>query len=100
MNDQWPTKTLAKACGWICLIAIVNFLAFLSLYFLLGGDAIHGGAADGHYFVADHGHSTEVSYGTWLYSCVHAYSVLITIPLAILAGGLGMRFRKIQNPVD
>lgn len=98
MSDPSRSKTLYKICGWICLLPVVNFLAFMVIYFLIGGDAIHGGVAEGHYYVADHGHSIEVSYGIWLYSLVHAYSVLISIPLAIAAATFAIRIRKNLNP--
>jgi hypothetical protein len=93
-KSEMSNKACLKICGWICLIGVVNFATFLVLYFLLGGDAVHGGSTGEHYYLADHGQSTEVSYGTWLYSLIHAYSVLITIPLAIAAGIVGSRIRN------
>jgi hypothetical protein len=51
----------------------------------LGGDALNGYAANGHYFVVSHGVYRKVSKESWDWSRVHAVSVLVTHPLAIAA---------------
>jgi hypothetical protein len=48
----------------------------------LGGDAINGIATSGHYFLADHGHLTEVSRTVFTNSQWHAHSVFVTFPIA------------------
>jgi hypothetical protein len=47
---------------------MANFTAFFigALYF--GGDAVSGRAVDGHYFLSNHGHLTEVSRAIFNYS--------------------------------
>jgi hypothetical protein len=73
---------------WLALFALgfVNFLVFFAVAVSIGGDAANGFRSDGHYFLANHGKLTEVSESVWLYSRAHAYSVMITHPLAIFAG--------------
>src|SRR5205807_853436 len=70
----------------IGVLAVVNFLSFFASSFYLGGDAINGHQAAGHYFLADHGHMTEVSRTVFEYSRWHALSLLVTHPLAMLTG--------------
>jgi hypothetical protein len=45
-----------------------NFAVFIVGTFILGGDAWNGHATNGHYFVADHGHLTEVTKAEFVYS--------------------------------
>jgi hypothetical protein len=82
-----PDGPLARAAGIGILISIANFFVFVLLAQLLGGDALNGHAADGRYYLADHGFLTEVGRTTWLYSRAHAFVVLVggivTVLLAI-----------------
>ena len=75
---------------WLCvaafLVGIANFFWFFLESISIGGDALNGYVRDGHYFVASHGSSTEVSAATWNWSRAHALSVFVTHPLAIGAG--------------
>jgi hypothetical protein len=64
------------------------------LALVLGGDGIAGGTSGGHYYLSEHGHRTEVSHGTWIYSRLHAFSAMISAPAAILAGIIGERLKK------
>jgi hypothetical protein len=72
--------------GWIFPIALINFIVFFVVAMSLGGDACNGTQIDGHYYVANHGHLTEVSLGVYVYSLCHATSVVFT-HLAALATG-------------
>ena len=65
---------------------LVNFLAFLGVAKKIGGDAINGKIEHGHYYLASHGHLTEVSAHLFAYSRVHATSLLVTFPMALVAG--------------
>ena len=76
-------KWLAYTVG---AIAVINFAAFVVIADLLGGDALNGYAAHGHYFLAYHRKLTEVSRATFEYSVVHALSVFVTHGLAIFVG--------------
>ena len=72
---------------WFALLALgfLNFLVFFVVAVSIGGDAVNGFRSDGHFFLSSHGKLTEVSESVWLYSRAHAYSLMITHPLAILA---------------
>ena len=63
-------------------IAILNFGAFIIMTLVLGGDAINGTAANGHYYLMSHGKYTEVGRGLFEYSIVHALSQIVTMPVA------------------
>ena len=65
---------------------IINFLVFVGVAKKLGGDAINGKIEGGRYFLASHGHFTEVSANVFAYSRVHATSLVVTVPMGLLAG--------------
>ena len=65
-------------------LAVLNFLTFMSIASYLGGDALGGKVEDGHYFVTSHGHYTEVSHAVYMYSKVHAVSIIVTHALAFI----------------
>ena len=79
-------KLLQGVCVGLCVLGIVNFMVFWVVSVCLGGDALNGGSADGHYFL-DRNHRTEVSSGVWHYSLIHAKSQKVTILLAIVSSG-------------
>lgn len=74
-------------------IAVVNFLTYIIIASLIGGDALNGKAMDNHYFLSSHGHLTEVSADLYTYSLWHTRSLFVTHPLAMLAGLLWLRKR-------
>jgi hypothetical protein len=57
-------------------LAAINFFAFVFASVYLGGDALNGHIAAGHYFLCMHGHCTEVSSSIWHYSYWHAASAI------------------------
>ena len=77
----------APVAVWRAIIwlGVLNGLSCLVVYQFIGGDAVNGCRADGHYFLNDHGRLTETSRAVWIYSCVHIYSNFITSPLIGLA---------------
>ncbi|HEY4943729.1 MAG TPA: hypothetical protein VII56_20040 [Rhizomicrobium sp.] len=70
------------------VLGLANFFAFMVGTLVLGGDAVNGHAANGHYFLDDKGHLTEVSRAVFLYSKWHVYSLFVTHPIAALCTGL------------
>ena len=78
--------TLHRIANIAMLVAVVNFVAFAIGATYLGGDAVNGHAANGHYFLSNKGQVTEVSQTVFMYSKWHVFSVFITHPLAILLG--------------
>ncbi|MBK9927097.1 MAG: hypothetical protein IPP66_17650 [Anaerolineales bacterium] len=84
-------QKLHEICRIVFKVAIINFVVFVVVALMLGGDAINGDAINGsgiagHYFVAMNGRSTEVSYPVYIYSKTHVISMFITHPLAMIAG--------------
>jgi hypothetical protein len=88
-------KWLAYTVG---TIALVNFVAFVLIADLIGGDALNGHAAHGHYFLAYHRQLTEVSRATYLYSVFHTLSVFVTHGLAIFVGWKWTQQKKASQP--
>ena len=78
-------RTLHRVCVILIAIGMVNFVLFVGISLLIGGDALNGKEAGGHYYLDSHGRLTEVSRPVFLYSKVHAISSAIGIPLAMLA---------------
>jgi hypothetical protein len=74
-------RRAAKVAAVVC---VVNFAAYVLIAALLGGDAINGRVAEGHYYLAMHGHSTEVSRGVFEYSRWHTYLLWTTFAIAIV----------------
>lgn len=74
--------------GWLRLVwilAILNFVSFAVVAFVSGGDGLSGKEEAGRYFVASHGHYTEVSQRFYYYSWVHAVSAMALIFFVIFA---------------
>jgi hypothetical protein len=65
-------------------IGFVNFFWFIAESTALGGDAVNGYQLDGRYYVGSHGSYTEVARSIWEWSRLHAISVWLTHPLALL----------------
>jgi len=82
---------------FIVIVGAANFFAFWVIAVAIGGDAINGHEAGGHYFLAAHGGVTEVSRELFTYSLWHARSVFVTQPLAMLSAYLLSRDRKRGN---
>ena len=57
----------------------LNFLAFMVVAMLIGGDGCNGHAEAGRYFLSDHGKLTETTHAVYLYSCIHAVITAIGI---------------------
>jgi hypothetical protein len=76
-------KTFHRVCEVIIWIALINFLLFGFISLIIGSSAE---AESGHYYLFNHGKLTEVNYFVFIYSRIHGYSLLITHPLAMLAG--------------
>jgi hypothetical protein len=76
-------------------VTIINFMVFIAVASRIGGDAVNGKEENGHYFLANHGHLTEVTAGVFTYSLWHVRSLFLTFPLGMLAMALlAMRVMK------
>jgi hypothetical protein len=67
--------------------ALYSFAVVFGDSMRLGGDALNGYEANGHYYVSSHGKTTEVSREDWQASEQHATRVFVTHPLGLVAGG-------------
>ena len=72
-------------------LGLLNFVSFLAVDFLIGGDAPNGKIENGHYYLNNHGTYTEVSHTVFVYSAVHAYSAISGLLLAAVAGRIWKR---------
>ena len=68
------------------LDCMMNFAVFFIIAVYLGGDALSGEVAGGHYYLGNHCVLTEVNKYQYIYSMVHVISVFITHPIAIFWG--------------
>lgn len=83
--------------GWligIIALGVVNFTVYFIVAVIIGGDAVSGYVADGHYYLASHGHYTAVTREIFTYSRWHVCSLFITHPAAILAATQLNRMRR------
>jgi hypothetical protein len=74
---------------WFRVLGIataINFVIFVAVTFYLGGDALNGYSADGHYYLSQKGKLTEVTEAVFTYSKWHAISLLVTFPIVIIGG--------------
>ena len=78
---------MTRVPGAVAAVAIVNFIAFVIIAILIGGDTVNGKIESGHYFLASHGGLTEVSARVFTYSQWHARSLFVTHPLGMIAIG-------------
>lgn len=72
-------------------IAAANFVAFVVLWFVLGGNALNGGIEDGRYFLGSKGSRAEVSSFVFHYSVLHTLSLFVTQPIGVFLGFRGRR---------
>ncbi|MDA9507919.1 hypothetical protein XI09_25430 [Bradyrhizobium sp. CCBAU 11386] len=72
----------------VCGLCLLNFVAFVTGAFAIGGDAVNGKIVAGHFYLANHGKLTEVGEAMYAYSLWHARSLFVTHPLAMLTGYL------------
>jgi hypothetical protein len=85
---------LHRLCRLLAYIALINFGLFVVIAALIGGDAINGKIEGGHYYVVTHGEYAEVPRIVFIYSYIHALSLLITFPAAAIAGLIDLIVRK------
>ena len=71
-------------------LAAANFISFVILWFVIGGNALNGGMDDGRYFLGA-GRSREVSGFVYGYSLAHTLSLLVTHPIGMFIDWRGRR---------
>jgi hypothetical protein len=93
-------SNLAYRSLWVIgALCILNFVAFVAISGGIGGDALNGKIVDGHFYLGDHGHFTEVTEAVFTYSSVHARSLILTHPLGMLLLFIAGRELKKRNAV-
>ena len=86
MNFTRSRRWARRVATAVLVLGFANFLAFLAESAALGGDALSGHAAGGHYYVANSGVFTEVSQAVWTLSRIHAIVTLVSWPLVLISG--------------
>ena len=61
---------------------VANFFLYVLVASLLGGDAVNGRAEAGHYFLANHGRTTEVSSTVFHFSLWYTYLLIAHFAVA------------------
>lgn len=73
-------ERISKIFVWL---TFANLAAFAIETLWLGGDAINGHTANGHYFLSYGGQLTEVSHAIFVYSRWHTISLFVMMPIAL-----------------
>ena len=80
---------------YFCIAAIgfINAFVFLAInVFFLGGVASE--IRNGHYYLNNHGHFTEVSRSVYLYADIHFWVTWVLILIGSVAVGRAVRLRR------
>ncbi len=81
----------------IVYIAFANFLLFMIMSIVIGGDALSGFVKEGEYFVSDNGKYTQVDIFTWYLSRTLGLGALVFIPVAITLKGSQYLYRLFRR---
>jgi hypothetical protein len=80
-KTRWLDRAnVRRAFQAFAVFAVVNFIAYVVVSQLIGGEAWSGKEVDGRYFLSSHGQLTEVSQALYIYSLWHTISVFVTWP--------------------
>ncbi|WP_428484515.1 hypothetical protein [Rhodopila sp.] len=93
------SRSMMRLLKTVVAVAIVNFIAFVIIAILIGGDAWNGKMENGRYFVANHGRLTEVSASVFTYSLWHVRCLFVTHLFGMVAGGWIAFRRKRRLPI-
>jgi len=85
-----------RLCKLAFAVLIVNFILFCVGATVIGGSFAFEKSGNGHYFVSEHGTYREVSLSIFIYSIIHACSVVVTHVTGIYAG----RFYNKHKPPE
>jgi hypothetical protein len=75
------------------VVATINFVSFWIVAALIG-DAINGHMEGGRFFLKNHSGLNEVSHAVYIYSWLHALSVIVTVLLAMVVNAIWGRGRE------
>ena len=82
----------------VSLLWIANFVVYVLVASWLGGDAVNGHSEAGHYFLAMHGHTTEVTRGVFEFSRWYTYFFIAHFSVAFVFGVIQWRAAKRLAP--
>lgn len=85
---------------WLGRLLLFNWMAWFAITFAIGGDAISGKAANGHYYVSSHGVLTEVSAAMFAFSRWHTYATWGSVAVCTVCGFLWKRRPKPMRPAE
>ncbi len=88
------TQRQAKAAEMFFVVGIINFASCALISFFIGGDALNGHIENNRYFLNNHGTLTETSKAVFIYSKIHASSLFLTHPLAMLGIWVKQKWKK------
>jgi hypothetical protein len=95
MNEEAAEKVTSEAGSmWLLALSLGNAILYGAGAILIGGAAPFGKVDGPRYFVGDHGRLIEVTQSVYWYSWVHSLSMLVTVPLMIVAA---IRIRRAQD---
>ncbi len=97
MKKRLGWRDLHPATRALIAVALVDLLVTAALAMATGGYATDGYARAGHYFVANHGVTTEVGRTAWMVGLVLGYSLYVLVPAAGLAFAIDA-FRRREEP--
>lgn len=76
---------MAPLESWLFWLAVANFVALWVIGFALGGNALNGMSAEGHYYLGSDGKYFEVSRAVFQFSAWQTYSAFVTLFLGMWA---------------
>lgn len=85
-----PEKVLTAICA-------ANFIVFVLVAVVIGGDAINGHIADGRYFLAMNGRVTETTASVFSYSRWHAFATIMLFVFVLVLRGVKTLSKRAQR---
>jgi len=81
---------------YFCIAAIgfINAFVFLAINAFFLGGGVASEIRNGHYYLNNHGHFTEVSRSVYLYADIHFWVTWVLILIGSVAFGRVLRLRR------
>ena len=85
MGDDFKWSYLPRWLFRTCVVAGVNFALFAVISLASGGDALNGKEEAGRYFLASHGHYTEVTKLFYYVCYLHAGVTMMLMVFCLIS---------------